>query len=309
MIEKAKDNNKKLQLFNAIKEVKREEYVGTLEALRYVRVLDDINNIPKIIANEINKNIVDSKIDMSFPATEENALGLVRGIQILNKDLLRMLKETHKNNEDIFIYLKIKEERLDKRIIYNDILDFELNNYYADKYEVFSGYEKLIKALSQLFKKTQRNVINAHDLGIKSATEVFERCYILTTDEKISVNKLIDKFDWTESMSKNMFYDVQNFMKKIARNVILTENNKKFNRALIDGIDKTVEIRRELLIDYIQGKELVDGLPMSVDVIKKWIDDDLEILGNENGSEEQKLKYLLKVLEIDNNFFERYISN
>ena len=123
--------NQRLKLFNAIKEIKREEYVGTSEALMYARILNDIDSIPKVVVDRINKSVIDSGIKLSFPATEENVFGLVRGIKILNKELLRALKEKHENNEDLFIYLKIKNERLDKNSIFNYILDFDLNDYYT----------------------------------------------------------------------------------------------------------------------------------------------------------------------------------
>ncbi len=309
MAEKEK-TNQRLKLFNAIKEIKREEYVGTSEALMYARILNDIDSIPKVVVDRINKSVIDSGIKLSFPATEENVFGLVRGIKILNKELLRALKEKHENNEDLFIYLKIKNERLDKNSIFNYILDFDLNDYYNEKYGVYPSYNMLIVAASRLFKKAQDKVLTSRDLGVKAACEVFENCYLLNTDEKLLINKLINEFDWTGSMSKTTFYDIKNFMKKTARSIILNKENKKFNRILIDGVENNIDVRRELLIDYIQEKEIIDGgFPASVDVIKKWIDIDLEFLGNETGLEVQRLKYLIKILKIDNNFFKRYIAN
>ena len=255
-------------LYSEIVELKANKYVGTQEAWNTISKAFDIEESPKRVASLVNDALKELNVKIVYEATAQRVFGLITGmydlltgwnvvLDVQNtllwaesdfNDNLSNEAEDHIPNmlKSIAYFERKRDNSTDPILRYIDSLLFETNRKLMDTSEL-----ELSKRLVPLFLNVQNPKMNDRVFGYMCATKILGEIPLHGL-EKETLPEMAKKYHWGKTFS--ILYIEQNKRKFISE--IYSEFlkiNERVLRVLNDQVDHKLEIRREILTDYIQN--------------------------------------------------------
>ncbi len=327
-------------LYSEIVDLKASKYVGTQEAWSAISKALDIEESPKRVALLVNDVLKESNVEIVYEATAQRVLGLITSIY----DLL-----TEWN-----VVLEMKNTIFGAEINFNDNSSNETKNDQSDKLNSIDYFENkrdrsndpILRYMDSLLFETNRKLMNVSELDLsKRLVPLFLNAqnpkmsdrlfgYMSTIKilseiplhglEKETLPELAKKYPWGKAFSN--IYIEQNKRKFILE--IYSEFlkiNERVLRALNDQVDHKLEIRREILTDYIQNglahlsyDDILLKLKTNCDSLIAFYKNYADQISDDEDGKLVKMqylniiryqKYLLTCLAPEKRFIEKFLRN
>jgi hypothetical protein len=277
------DSKKTQRMLDAIKDLKREHYVGTAEVFVGIKQRDEFRENPAIIADAINESVKEELAKhghmgpLMYMARPEIIIGVIDGMHdavfILNDVLNRFYSSNSTEHSiDVMDLFSAKgyylfgygkegdrtpgeilgfDPTFDTRSVFggNLMVDSELNPIHS---RIFDGpktqddaNKKIIEVMVPIFIEAQSIDMNDKIFGAFAARRLFG-LLPLHDDERNGLLALINDIDWDYLLSEKNMIRVEQEMLKEGFSVY-----GKIERAFADGIDKRRDMRLEILNDII----------------------------------------------------------
>jgi len=318
-----------------IKDLKRDNYVGTQEAHTYLKQMQSLENILQIIPRDIN-NYLERTLEPSkvyHRATPENILGLANILAgvTFEADYLEAKQDDENMEEEIFSENGLSPERKEPPIDYGGNW---LRSFSHTARHLYSNYPKIIEFLKPVFQKAQLKVelpdgktkkdfqntvltalaITAYNRGFQPLSEI----------RKSSTEDTFKKINFGYAFSKEISNGILDKIK-----IDTFQNNmdiwSKVNRMKRDQVDHRIENRREIATDVLQfcknsyensvnfAKyviEVKEDQVRTIRELRKCMGEEYDVIG-----EEKKLihikdaQFVLHCLTSNEPFLRRYLEN
>ena len=312
------------RLFETVKQLKCENYMGTAQILASIKGREEFKKNAKKISDGINSNLkrlvnAGEFPAITCPATPERVVGILEGIRQIEKYSYKKWLKNHKDtNLGEFI------PSFMARDIIENILGF---NIYCSPVSILGGdFTPLVSNSNYFNKKNQKEVnfnvmkvlfpafctvqsfVKANgsyldtdgDLGVV-ATRLTFFGFLIKNEELQLVDKAIERIDFNALLSSKNMLDME---LSIGRPYMYPE--EKFDAVFRDGINHRLEIKREMLSDYLlrladYGKRITYGEVLEDAILRCSVDiDDVDTRNNE---------YLLHLVRTEKPFIENFLRS
>lgn len=261
-------NDRIKMLHSEITELKTSKYVGTKEAWSAISKALDIEESPKRVALLINDALKESNVTIVYGATAQRVLGLIMGVYDLLTEWNVVLEmrntqfgaEINANNsfsdeleddlpdllKSIDYFERKRDQSNDPILRYPDSLLFETNRKLMNASEL-----DMSKRLILLFINAQNPKMNDRVFGYMSAIKILSEIPLHEL-EKQTLPEMAKKYPWGRTFSiLHIEQNKRKFISEIYNEFLVISD--RFLRVLNDQVDHKLEIRREIITDYIQN--------------------------------------------------------
>jgi hypothetical protein len=238
-------------MLEAIKDIKRDNYVGTKEAFDTLKEMQKARELPEEVSKHINETLEEtfSSYDITYSATPERVSGL---IEILNK--------MEFDNMGLNEYIDNYEESYD----YGDIgtgCD-KKPDYIADRLKGFFIYSNL------------EGCTDDSDFGFKVSEYLIDRLLLakenIPEELETSVNRYIlkeifkiMKDDWYENLSRQEMSRRESNDRRVIERFGL-RNYNMVERLKRDRLDHRLEYRRQVLTKWL-GERHIENYEQAIE--------------------------------------------
>ncbi len=235
-----KDNNLERRL-KAIQELKEQHYIGSQEALKYLKSVEALYERPILLSEAINTEI-QSKRPLRYPATPERIIGLI--------DTLDKYIHDEDNNE----HSKAKKSgRLNEYHIWE--ISREITPLFTNSYEIaIANEEDFLEVqdnLYQLFSSFQYKGITDQEFGIEASQSILEEQEFFFKESKNGVLEKLTGVDWNHILSKENLRKIET---ETAYALMLNASGlyERMRRVLNDNAHSKRETVVKTLSDYAE---------------------------------------------------------
>ena len=332
--ETPKNPERMQRLFEAVKQLKRENYIGTARAWASITVREGFGKNAKEISDNINsrleQQVKSGKLPaITYQATPERIVGILEGMFQITKISEKMVRN-YKNTcgtrapDSIFI--------LDIHVVSESAFGFRFSNHpiltlggdsmpllsspdlnYLSRRSDYSRIAnqkaasiKIAKTLFPIFLMAQSNAKTDDEFGAFATKCLFD-IFPLNNNDRDLVKKAIGSIDFNALLSLKNMQDMELSLGRLYANPEL-----KINAVFRDGVDHRLEIRREILADHLL--KLVDdyGIGITYEQVLKKTFDRFKYLDRKpkfEGVGLRNAKYILHLVKTEKPFIEKFLRS
>jgi hypothetical protein len=340
----SRDPERIKRLFESIKEIKRENYIGTSAAWASIREREEFEQNPVVISGAINdhlKKIVDSdsRFKITYHATPERIIGIIDMTYVLNNLAVDRLKRH--NNKKRFYLIRLMRSKIPKDQNPETLLCFSISfNATASLSGDVTAEEMQLKEESartthpiftpMLLKQAERNATmvkhlgdifkNAQEKNIRSNSKfmLFASLMIfnklpLDENEAQICSKLIRSImpdEISDESLKQSRYMHERFLIEKGFDI-----DSKINQIFRDGVDHRLEIRREVVSDFVSQLQANTGIKKYEQILRRaknyYINSTINFFEDSETSAiaHRNISFILHLVRTEKHFINRYIRS
>lgn len=288
-----------------IQDLKKEKYVGTVQAWAHINSLFWISSYPGQISCAINHRLR-TQLDrpsLRYEATPEKIVGLLNEFDEIIMDMDDLYPEQHVS--DIFLGLPLHNSTAGY-----DYQGENIKYLRMETEQIEEGKKRIKKSLTSIFLEANKQSMNNRQFGELALKFVF--------DNHLFSNYIANrasKTDWDYVISKN---NMSNIMRELRRSSYFSNINlyDRIEKIFRDQVDHRLENRREILTDFLalhgfsSFEQALSSIEYGIGERKKLYEDEEDsIFINTQKNYLKYDRFIRHTLVSDRNFVKRYLKN